>query len=380
MHGQSRAITESNPVLLRAMRGSQSGAAAASSCPPSVEARIVNPVTDPSWDQWITAHAEATVFHTSAWARVLADTYGHQPCYLRLSIQDKPVALVPLMEVRTLLTRTRGVCLPFSDYCPPLMSSSSFGSAPILKKLRQVARERNWSYLELRDDAILPENAMSSENYYGHTLDLSIGSTALACNFSSSARRALRKAERSELTVSIGTTPEAMRRFYRLHLRTRRKHGVPPQPCSFFSNIQKHIIQPGYGFIVTVERGDRPIAAAVFFKFRGRAIYKFGASDERWQDLRGNNLAMAAAIKYLADSGAQSLHLGRTDKENKGLRHFKLSFGTREHEISYGKFSISTDSWAGKRTRRSTLPNRVFRVLPAPVNRLAGVLLYPHLD
>ncbi len=284
-----------------------------------------------------------------------------------------------MMEVRSMLTRTRGICLPFSDYCAPLLLND-FGAGLVVKKLRQLARERSWSYFEVRDDSLLPKDAPISESYWGHTLDLTGGSAATSANFSSSARRALRKAERSGLTATVRTDSAAIAQFYRLHVGTRRKHGVPPQPRAFFANIQKQIIGAGLGFIIVVEKAGCVLAAAMFFQFGGHAIYKFGASDERWQEFRPNNLAMAAAIDHLGRTSAEVLHFGRTDKSNEGLRHFKLSWGAREHEISYGKFGISVDNWLPARTRRPTLHNRFFRALPTPLNRLAGVLLYPHLD
>src|SRR5206468_12730861 len=192
------------------------------------------------------------------------------------------------------------------------------------------------SYFALRVISFIPVGAPASEFYYGHFFDLRFGRAALISNFSSSVQRAVRKAERSGLTVSIQSTPAAMAQFYKLHLRTRRRHGVPSQPRSFFINIQHHLISAGLGFIVLVECQKDPIAAAMFFKLGRHAVYKFGASDERLQELRPNNLAMFEGIKHLADGGAETLHFGRTDKENEGLRRFKLSWGTREAEISYG--------------------------------------------
>ena len=118
-----------------------------------------------------------------------------------------------------------------------------------------------------------------------------------------------------------------MAQFYKLHVRTRRRHGVPPQPRSFFINIQRHLISAGFGFIVLVECQKDPIAAAMFFKLGRHAVYKFGASDERLQELRANNLAMFEGIKYLAEEGAETLHFGRTDKENEGLRRFQAFVG-----------------------------------------------------
>ncbi|MBV9008609.1 MAG: GNAT family N-acetyltransferase [Verrucomicrobia bacterium] len=346
---------------------------------PLIHAEITDPLHEPNWDQWISAHQEATIFHTSAWARVLVETYGHLPRYLRLVANNQPIALIPMMEVRTSLTPARGICLPFTDYCAPLRLTS-FGSALIISKLRQLARERCWRYFELRDASLLPEGAGVAESYFGHILDLTAGAGILESNYSPAVGRALRKAQRHRLVASICTSAEATCQFYRLHVRTRRKHGVPPQPFAFFRNIHKYIIEPGNGFVVLVTSGETPVAAAMFFKFGSQAIYKFGASDERWQQLRGNNVAIAEGIKCLCASGVESLHFGRTDRANDGLRRFKLSWGTREHEICYGKYSVSADTWTEGHKPSSTLHNRVFRNLPAPVNRLAGALLYPYLD
>ena len=346
---------------------------------PSLSASLMNPLLDKEWDDAVSAHPDATIFHSTAWARVLVDTYGHRPCYVQISLNGGLLALVPMMEVQSVLTRSRGICLPFSDYCAPL-TFSSFGNELVTQKLQQIARERGWSYFELRSHSIVPDNVPAFESYYGHTLDLRIGSEVLFSNFSSSVKRAVRKAQRSGLTVSIQSNPDAMSQFYELHVRTRRHHGVPPQPRSFFINIQRHLISAGYGFIVLVECQKAPIAAAMFFKMGRCAVYKFGASDERLQELRPNNLAMFEGIKYLAKGGAETLHFGRTDKENEGLQRFKLSWGATEEEIAYARFEMASGSWKHSRDRRSKLHKRIFRALPASLNRLAGAMIYPHLD
>jgi len=339
----------------------------------------MNPLVDRKWDDAISMHPDATIFHSTAWARVLVDTYGHRPCYVQMSLNGSLLAMVPMMEVQSVLTRARGICLPFSDYCAPL-TFSSFGHELVTQKLQQIARERGWSYFELRSHSIIPGDVPASESYYGHFLDLRIGPEALISNFSSSVQRAVRKAQRSGLSVSIQSGPDAMAQFYKLHVRTRRRHGVPPQPRSFFINIQRHLISAGLGFIVLVECQKDAIAAAMFFKLGRHAVYKFGASDERLQELRANNLAMFEAIRYLAEEGAEALHFGRTETENPGLRRFKLSWGATEEILEYARFDTASVSWEHSRDRRSTFHKRLFRALPASLNRLAGAMIYPHLD
>jgi hypothetical protein len=345
----------------------------------SLNGILLNPLLDGKWDNAISMHRDATVFHSTAWARVLLDTYGHRPCYIQMSLNDSLFALIPMMEVQSALTNSRGICLPFSDYCAPL-TFSSFRHELVAQKLQQIARERRWSYFELRSHSIVRNDVPASESYYGHFLDLRIGPEALISNFSSSVQRAVRKAQRSGLSVSIQTGPDAMAQFYKLHVRTRRRHGAPPQPRSFFINVQRHLISAGFGFIVLVECQRGPIAAAMFLKLGRHAVYKFGASDERVQALRGNNLAMFEGIKYLAEEGAETLHFGRTDKENEGLRRFKLSWGVTEEEIRYARFEMASGSWKRSRDTRSIFHKRIFRALPASLNRLAGAIIYPHLD
>jgi Uncharacterized protein involved in methicillin resistance len=344
-----------------------------------VEATIVNPFREQEWDQWVDSHPENTIFHSSAWARVLAETYNHRPCYLRLCARGVLVALVPIMEVHSLITGCRGVCLPFTDYCSPLLFNR-FSKAFVFDKVRQVARERSWSYFEIRGDSIMLEDAIASESYYGHRLDLRPGSARLFAAFASSVQRAIRKAERSGLLVSVHSDPEAMHQFYQLHARTRQRHGVPPQPRSFFASIQRNIINAGLGFTVLVSQGTRAIAAAMFFRRKSHAIYKFGASDERAQELRPNNLAMWKAIDLLANSGVETLHFGRTEILNEGLRRFKRSWGATEEPINYFKFKTLNNSWITPSKTTLRFHRRIFRALPVTINRLAGAMIYPHLD
>jgi hypothetical protein len=310
---------------------------------------------------------------------VLSKTYGHQPFYLRCFQGCEVVALVPVMEVRSPLTGRRGVCLPFADFCGPLIFSED-GSQPAFDQLSELARQRKWKYFEVRGGKGFGGSAVPALAHYGHTLDLRGGLEILLTRLKSSARRALRKAERSGLSVQVVRTREAILDFYHLHIRTRRRHGLPPQPVSFFLNIYDEVIKPGLGFIVVTHGGLRPIAAAVFFQFGKKAIFKFGASDERLQELRANNMIMWEGIRFLAQSGASTLHFGRTSLENDGLRRFKLTWGTKEERIEYLKFDTLARAWVSGQEVASGFHEAIFSRLPSALNRLAGAIIYPHLD
>src|SRR5207244_9622397 len=134
-------------------------------------------------------------------------------------------------------------------------------------RLVRLAQERRSTHLEIRGSKFFQLATSAAAKFYGHTLDLRSSAVELSTRFASPIRRAIRKAERSDVSAVVVRNRPAVDDFYRLHVQTRRRHGLPPQPASFFLNIYEHINRPGLGFVVLAQRGSRPIAAAIFFVF-----------------------------------------------------------------------------------------------------------------
>ena len=348
----------------------------------TTEVEELDPLAGGAWDRLLSEHPAAGPFHSAAWARVLSQTYGHEPNFLRLVRDGRTLALVPVMEVRSWIRARRGVCMPFSDLTEPLVFGG--GDPEILQAcLADVARRKQWKFLELRGSGFAlgcgeaPECAAS---YCGHRLVLREDAGSLFSAFSASTRRAIRKSERSGLQVRISRSWESMRAFVHLHERTRRRHGAPPQPRVFFRHLHQAMIESAQGFVALAEGAGQPLAAAVFLRFGSSAVYKFGASDPAAWSSRPNNLVMWEAIRSLAESGCRSLHFGRTRPEQEGLKRFKSSWGAREEPIIYRRFDVAAGAW---RPTPGGSPGRsaaVFKRLPLVLNRIAGSLAYRHLD
>jgi hypothetical protein len=341
--------------------------------------QIRNPLEDSHWDESLGSTGEATIFHTAAWAGVLHDTYGHRPMYCTTGEPGRLRAVLPIMELRSPLTGTRGVSLPFTDECQPIGFTAS-EYPHVLRAVLKLGADHGWNYFECRGGRHLAGDAPPSLEFYGHTLQLDSNEERLFSRFDGAVRRAIRKAESNGVTAQVATTIEAVRTYYRLHCQTRRKHGLPPQPWSFFSNVHRHIVSKGKGFVSLADQGGVPVAGAVFFQHGRQALYKFGASIERFLPLRGNNLQMWDAIKWLARHGFEQLDLGRTSKTNEGLRRFKLGWGAVEKTIEYSKYDFRGRRYVREADTDQHWYGWVFRCLPLRVSRLAGVLLYPHIS
>lgn len=345
--------------------------------PAPITVSVVNPLADGRWDEGAGAFAGATVFHSAGWARVLAETYGYRPQYL-VAHRDHGVAgILPVMEVRSPLTGTRGVALPFTDFCPPLARDPETRRALLAKALERC-QDRHWKHLDLRDFPADDPGAPFSP-FLEHTLRLSPDPAAQFAGCRPDARRAIRRAEREDLAAETATSIDAIREYYRLHCLTRRRHGLPVQPFAFFHNIHQHLLAEGHGFVVLVRADGQPIAGAVFLAFGSHALYKFGASDPARLDLRGNHLAMWHGIRACAETGGSALSLGKTSPDQDGLRQFKSSFGTTEHPRPYRRWDARTAGWIAPEDQRTGWHNRLFRIAPLPALRLAGRILYPHV-
>ncbi len=344
-----------------------------------IEIERIDPLADDRWDGIIANQVDSSIFHHSAWARVLTETYNHQPFYLRISVQGAETALVPLMEVKSRITGNRGISLPFSDFAGPLWTHAD--QAPtVYAALLELAALRKWKHLELRGGPIPPAGEKSFQTYDSHHLDLRKGVESIYRNVDASVRRAIRKSESSGIIVTVERSLEAMDEFYVLHGRTRRRHGLPPQPPEFFKSIAKHLVERKLGTIVLARFADVPVAGAVFLHFGSRAIYKFGASDSEHWPLRPNHGVMWAGIRELVKIGCDQLQFGRTSPADEGLARFKLSWGSVRKPLSYFRHDRRANAWLTTDHFPAESHPLIFGHLPIACNRLAGRLIYPHLD
>ncbi len=299
----------------------------------------LDPRQDPHWDDRLLRNGDFSFFHTSGWARVLGESYRYDPMYLMSGNGDRIDLLMPMMEVRSRLTGTRGVSLPYTDFCPLLVRDK--GALPsAIQAVIDHGIERKWKYAEWRSPEPLGPEKPSWAVFTTHHIDLSPSEEALFAGLDDSNRRNIKKARKEGVVIRIDETGETLREFYRLNCLTRKRHGLPPQPYRFFASVHEHLLSKGFGIIVSALHEGRTIAASVFFQFGKRAIFKYGASEIRRQSVRPNNLVLWEALRWYRERGFESLHLGRTESDNPGLLRFKRAWGASESVLNYYRYDL----------------------------------------
>jgi CelD/BcsL family acetyltransferase involved in cellulose biosynthesis len=338
----------------------------------------LDPIEDARWRDLVGRAEDGSVFHHPSWLRLLRATYGYELTACCLAGEDGTlVAGLPVAAISSRLTGKRLVALPFSDLCTPLVdrNAPAESSAALAVALEELQRSRGMG-LEVRGTGSVLGSAPPGERFHHHVLPLEEDVDAVRRRFpKSQVLRGVRRAQREGLRAEARTDRAALAAFYRLHVATRRRLGVPTQPRRFILGLEE-LFAEGLGFVLLVRQGECAAAGAVFLTYRGVLTYKYGASDARLLAARPNNLLFMEAIRWGCERGFHSLDFGRTHWGQEGLRAFKLAWGPEERELRY---RLVGGARAGARSARAERAlGRIIRRSPPLAGRVIGEVLYRH--
>lgn len=351
-------------------------------------ARVVDPR---KWDEFVWEHPFGSIYHHSAWRGAVAGTYGYDPIYHLIRDGGRIVAAAASLHVKSRLTGDRIVSLPFSDNCD-LLAGNGREAEALLTALESTRSEMEADYVELRFlNARLARDAQNARNLIGtgqwdagyclHRLCLERDGELLFRSFHPSCiRRAVRTARKRGVETCVGGGESDLRTFYRLHVLTRRKHGVPVQPFRFFENLWR-ALAPGKLLTLLLARyRGRVVAGIIVLWFKNTAYYKFGASEENFQYLRANQLLMWRAIELARARGCATFDFGRTSLANEGLCAYKERWGSERLPLYYARFPLDKKPRIlAEASGRHARLKKILRGMPPPLIRLGGELFYRHL-
>lgn len=330
-----------------------------------------------AWRRHVAGDPAGLPFHEPAWSRTLASAYGLRHFLLGAAGADGGVAAgLPVIETSDPVRGRRWIGLPFTDVCPPLVAPG-VDWADAIRSFDERRRVAGARVLEIRT-AIDSTLAAPMDAGVIHELELERDADAVFRSFRSQTQRNIRKAVRSGVSIEASRSEhDLLDVFYGLHLRTRRRQGIPVQPKRFFHALRTHMLGAGHGFVLVARLDGRPVAAAVFLTGGGTIVYKFGASDPSFLAARPNNLLFWEAIRWGCEHGYRHFNFGRSDHENAGLRSFKSGWGAEERPLVY---SLLTDDAGAAPRAYPARPGRAVRkaitAAPLAVCRLLGEALY----
>jgi hypothetical protein len=352
---------------------------------PLTQLFTIDPLSDSRWDDLAASHPKASVFHQKAWLQALSRTYGYRPLALTSSPEGKSLTDgIVFCLVRSWITGSRMVSLPFADHCDPLLNENGEGlqldSPEVSEWMRVECNTQHQQYIELRplsSDGRANGLMIPGQSFWFHTLDLT---PPLAKIFTGlhkdSMQRRIRHAEKEQVSYEAGSSDQLVDDFYRLLVITRRRHRLLPQPRAWFRNL---IACTGENVRIRVARKEHvPVAAMLTLHHRNTVVYKYGCSDERFHHLAAMPFLYWKLIEEAKGSASELLDLGRTDLDNESLAVFKDRLGAVRRPLSYFRYPSGAVAQGVKPSGHPAV-RRLFAALPDVVMPWAGRLLYRHM-
>jgi hypothetical protein len=296
---------------------------------------FVDPGADSRWDKFVENHPLGWITHLAGWKKSLEKTFPHMKgFYLALLDEDHRTlkAALPLFAVKSWLTGKRLVSIPFATLCDPLISTQE-ELEDLLVGAKNLLKEVGGSHIEIKSFKgidFMKDNGFWIHDYYQHHfLVLPEDKEKLKSSFHRTCvRQRISRAYKSQLILREGNESD-LKRFYRLHVNTRRRLGLPPQPLLFFKSLQAEFGGSKFMTVLFAEKNKQDIASIILFKFKDRVSAEFLATDERFFSMSPNHFLFWEAIKSAYAGGYKIFDFGRTSPQNENLMAFKKHWGTQ---------------------------------------------------
>jgi len=351
-----------------------------------MQVKIIDPSKDKRWDDFVLEHKFGSIYHHSSWKEVIERTYSHvTPVYFVLEEDKGSIkAAIPFFLIKSWLTGTRRVSLPFTPFCDALADTPEDVES-LLKAVIAKKDELQASYLEIRTykSFNLFKVPLLKERFYYKTYILTLNEEPQILRkafHKTSVQQRINKAERNHVIVKMGKTESDMKTYYSLNLLTRKKLGLPLIPYKFFQNLWQIMSAKDSIILLLAEHKDKIIAGTILLRFKDTMYSQDSASDRRFLKYSPNHLLLWKAIEMACNEGFRYFDFGKTSKDNRGLAYFKRRWAAEEHEIPYlycpdirGITSIQEESI------KYRLMRAMGRRLPLSLSKIWGKAVYKHM-
>lgn len=323
-----------------------------------------------AWDRYVQAHPAASNYHRYGWRDVIEGSFGHRCHYLAARGNDRAICgILPLVLMESRIFGRFLISLPFFNYGGMLCDRPEIGEALLAETVR-LQQELGAEYTELRHVEPTAGNLPTKERKVAMLLELSGDADTLWQGFNAKLRNQIRKAEKNDLTATVGGE-ELLADFYTVFARNMRDLGTPVYGRSFFSRILTTF--PDCARIIAVNLQGKPVAAGLVSWFRGTMEIPWASSIRRYNPLCPNNLLYWTALQFSLTNCCRKFDFGRSTP-GEGTYNFKKQWGARPLQLHWQYLLPEGTAMPELNTKnpKYDLAIRIWQKLPLPITRLLG--------
>lgn len=324
-----------------------------------------------AWDRFVRSSPDGTVFHLSAWKRVVERAYRLTPHYLIASESNELRAVLPLFELKGLLSGHVLVSVMYGVY-GGLCGADARARQALLEEARKLAIRLGVRYVELRHLHEPVPDLPTKSLYSAFAKPLDPDPEVNLAAIPRKQRRMVRQGIKNGLEARRGW--EYLDQFYEVFVVNKRRLGSPAFPRQVFEAVRDYFDKDAE--LLTVWHEDRLVAGVISFFYEDRVMPFYGAALPEAFRLAANDFMYWELMRQACLDGYRVFDFGRS-REGTGPYDFKRHWGFEPKPLSYQYVMVNGGEIPNISPGNSRLHLFIetWKRLPLPVTKWIGPAL-----
>ncbi|MGQ8364666.1 GNAT family N-acetyltransferase [Glaciecola sp. 1036] len=326
------------------------------------------------WDDFIESEPASSPYHLFAWTQAVHKAYGYRVYRFTCLVDNKIVAILPVVEMKTLSGKKVLTSLPYCDFAGPIGQSNA--CELLTAHLHDFAQKHSIKIVEIRTcGEKVDESAISPAAKVRMLLPLPSTSEKLMAQFKSKLRSQIRKAEKNNLTYRVvdgkSVTNTELNAFYEVIANNMRALGSPVHSFAWYKEVIENYAHHCYMALVMLE--DKVIAAGIVLTCANKASIPWASTIGEYNRLAPNMLLYWAVLEQACNLGLSEFDFGRSTI-GEGTYKFKKQWGAEPAELTWLSFvNGQQEKPATEKSQNARqFVERIWRNLPLEVTKKLG--------
>ena len=280
------------------------------------------------WDHYIESHPEGSLYHLTAWQKIISQQFGHASFYLYSTDSSNNInGVLPAVQLKSCLFGNYMVSVPYFNYGGAVAENSQL-AIDLMNRVGTLAEKNNATHVEFRDMQTYEGNWGLREDKVVMLLDLPAEVETLWKDIGTKVRAQIKRPQREPVKVKHGGM-DLLDDYYRVFSQNMRDLGTPVYSKSFFKSILETF--PDNAHIVCVYHNDKPAAAGFLLGYKSRMEIPWASSLREFNRISVNMLLYWEVLQYSIEQGYSQFDFGRSTI-NAGTYRFKKQWGAKPRQ------------------------------------------------
>lgn len=295
-------------------------------------------------ESFVRAQPAATPFHLPQWTAATARACRQRPRYLIAERADGGIAgVLPLLETRS---RVFGSALVSAGFGTDggILAEAPDAVGALAASAWALANRLGIGSVELRGGPVPNEQwTVRDDTHVGFVRDLANNEDGLLAQLSRNRRATVRKAMGQGYAIATGNDAATAAEHYAVYAESVRNLGTPVFPRALFREVLAAFGDEAD--VLTVRRGDEPLASVLSLYFRDTVFPYWGGSTTAGRNALGADAMYFGLMLHARARGFTRYDFGRS-KTGTGTAAYKSYWGFEPVPLRY-----LTRTWPGETAR-----------------------------